>query len=332
MKKMLMFSSILFAFSASISFYAGDLKISLYGNDRYILGEEINISQCWENIGTESLYIMDKSGFPITEITVRVGGIINKDCIPSKPLAETSQRAIVPPPVPFKAGEKKLMPTIKAFEYGITNEGEYEIWVEYDALKLPEKIYNAGYQKIKVESNHIKFVVEMPRGDDLKVYRLYHNACNQITISSSELLQRFPTSTYAGYQLCKGGPSLRRAAEIDDAKRDMDWAIPKGASSEDQEKRRDTMRQGYEEYVTRVRNFLKAHPDFVKADVLRKNLAVFLLYLDKRSEAVEQLEILAKMEGKNAEEAREVLACMEGKKKIEAAPVEKSVPEPKEEK
>lgn len=327
MKKMLMFSSILFAFSASISFYAGDLKISLYGNNRYILGEEIIISQCWENIGTEPLYIMDKSGFPITEISVKVGGSINKDCIPSKPLAETSQRAIVPPPVPFKTGEKKVMPTIKAFEYGITNEGEYEIWVEYDALKLPEKIYNAGYQKIKVESNHIKFVVEMPKGDDLKVYNLYRNRCNQITIPSSEVLQRFPTSTYAGYELCKGGPSLRRAAEIDDAKRDMDWFVTPLTSPDEKSKRREMVRQGWTEKADRIIAFLKIHPDFAKADLLRRSLASYLFYLDRRSEAIEQLEILSKMEGQNAEDAREVLGCVEGKKKMEASPVEKSVPE-----
>ena len=87
------------------------------------------------------------------------------------------------------------------------------------------------------------------------------------------------------------------------------------------------MRQGWTEKADRIIAFLKIHPDFAKADMLRRSLASYLFYLDRRSEAIEQLEILSKMEGKNAEDAREVLGCMEGKKKIEAAPVEKSVPE-----
>ena len=298
---------------------AADFEISIQQCPKEVIrGVPINISCEVQNCSGQLLNVSYGShGFPITVKIYSMDGAEVEPC-----MTETGKR------YPFFEEIPPNWHKTFSFPVCIAVPGDYKAVIGLSS-KGPYK--NSKGVEIQawegnIISNCVVITMKEPVGIDKEAFDYFKG---EPLSNPTVLLQKFPTSTYAGYELCKGGPSLKRAAEIDDAKRDMDWAVPKGASPEDQQKRRDTIRQGYEEYATRVRNFLKVHPDFVKADVLRKNLAVFLLYLDRRSEAIEQLEILSKMEGKNAEEAREVLGCLEGKKKMEAAPVEKSVPEAK---
>ncbi len=301
---------------------AADFEISIQQYPKEVIkGVPINISCEVKNCSGQLLNVSyGANGFPISVIVYRMDSAEIEPC-----MTETGKR------FPFFEEIPPDWHKTFSFPLCITVPGDYKVVISLSS-KGPYK--NSKGVEVQawegnIISDYVVITLKEPIGIDKEVFNYFKG---EPLSNPSVLLQRYPTSTYAGYELCKGGPSLKRAAEIDDAKRDMDWCVPKGASPEDQEKRREIMRQGYEEYATRVRNFLKVHPDFVKADVLRKNLAVFLLYLDKRSEAIEQLEVLSKMEGQNAEDAREVLGCIEGKKKIEAAPVEKSVPAAKEEK
>lgn len=68
-------------------------------------------------------------------------------------------------------------------------------------------------------------------------------------------------------------------------------------------------------YAHAAGQFLAAHPDFVDAPLIRHQYAMCLGFTGRQSEALEQVKILARGEGKEAEEARAYLAEKESKAK-----------------
>lgn len=143
------------------------------------------------------------------------------------------------------------------------------------------------------------------------------------------LLPKYPTSTYAGYELYDHFPTLANAKldVIENQEKALQNWCDRGQSQEKILKRKQETLAELDSYANQVKIFLGCHPNFLYGNSLRKRLAVCLGLNGRVAEAMEQVELLSKGEGKEAEDAREFLGCIEGKKKIEAAPVEKSAPE-----
>lgn len=122
------------------------------------------------------------------------------------------------------------------------------------------------------------------------------------------LLQKYPTSTYAGYVLVKYGPSgsLKDASKITPEKFDERFYVV--GSDEEKEKKRKEAKQKYEDFILQARKYLALHPEFPMASLLKKEIVNALFYTDRKDEAWIEMEALSKMEGEWAEEAKAVLA------------------------
>jgi len=188
-------------------------------------------------------------------------------------------------------------------------------WNNYDAFWKGEAVSNWANIEITAPEGEdaaiwTRFRAQVPEGAcwDFHRWAVYHGA---------EILVSFPASTYAGYALAQSGPGgslswSEKWWKLTAQQRDDAWYVPQAASKAAQDARRKSVREGYEGFVQRARAFLAIHPDFAQAGILRKELANALFMLDRRDEALEQLELLAKMTGPVAEEAQKALqACGE---------------------
>ena len=124
------------------------------------------------------------------------------------------------------------------------------------------------------------------------------------------ILEKYPSSTYAGYALLKQGPalSLQGASAVTPEVRDREWYVPVSATPAEQEACRKKARESYEAFVGKAPAFFAAHPDFAETALLRKELAIALFYLDRPSQAWAEVETLSKLTGPSADEAK---ACLE---------------------
>jgi len=250
------------------------------------------------------------------------------------------------PVTPLPAGQSIVCATdlggeeIKIFQ----SPGTYEIWAEYQGPGPQEGPHMAdeaapvtNFWKGFAKSNIVTVTVVAPTGVDREAYDTYLkpyateakpllNAYTgretvvangqQITRGVNLLdaiLQRFPTSTYAGYALIHTGPggslsTFEKWWTMTARQRDDAWYVPQAASPARQEARRQLVRSNYQGFVQRAQAFLAIHPDFARADLLRKELANTLFMLDQRDEAVEEVHKLATMKGPVADEARAVLS------------------------
>ncbi len=161
-----------------------------------------------------------------------------------------------------------------------------------------------------VDSAPVTITVQAPSGEDAAAYQAFKG---DPLAHPSDLLQRFPTSTYAGYALIHTGPggslsTFEKCWTITARQRDDAWYVPQAASPARQEARRQLVRSNYQGFVQRAQAFLAIHPDFARADLLRKELANALFMLGQRDEALQEVQKLAKMSGPVAEEAKAVMA------------------------
>ena len=155
----------------------------------------------------------------------------------------------------------------------------------------------------------VSFSVVAPTGIDAQAYQAFKGHPLK---HPAELLKRFPTSTYAGYALMKMGPGgylqdSEKWVTMTPRQRDIAWAVPLGATAEKQDAHRRQRRDNLSAFVSQARTYLSLHPDFARADILRKEMANALFQLDQRDAALEQVEKLSKMKGPVAEEAQAVM-------------------------
>ncbi len=160
-----------------------------------------------------------------------------------------------------------------------------------------------------VDSSPVQLTVEAPTGVDAAAYQAFKG--NPLA-HPADLLKSFPTSIYAGYALAQSGPggSLAWSAKwgtLTARQRDDAWYVPQMASPDQQEARRQLVLGNYTAFAQRAQAFLSLHPDFARADLLRKELANALFQLDQRDAAMQQVEALSKMKGPCAEEAQALL-------------------------
>ncbi len=175
-------------------------------------------------------------------------------------------------------------------------EGEDAGWLQY-----------VGEVKKKLFQEHPERVaLKRPLGwGDVLACGFCSNEDKDIRV---DLLQKYPTSTYAGYVLVKHGPSgsLKDASKITPEKFDERFYIV--GSDEEKEKKRKEAKQKYEDFILQARKYLALHPEFPMASLLKKEIVNALFYTDRKDEAWIEMEALSKMEGEWAEEAKAVLA------------------------
>ena len=162
----------------------------------------------------------------------------------------------------------------------------------------------------RIESEICQFEVKAPTGIDLEAYNYFKG---EPLSKPQELLQKFPTSTYAGYELAKDGcedlenyVNLTSDEIIDDVL-GVRWRP-------DRDTYKEEVKAKYSEKLKMLRNFILAHPDFAEADMIHSAIARSLLILGRQNEAIEEMKILSKMEGKFAEGARRAIEKIDQEK------------------
>ncbi|NMB99485.1 MAG: hypothetical protein GYA35_04300, partial [Thermoanaerobaculaceae bacterium] len=190
-------------------------------------------------------------------------------------------------------------------------------WVEYDPSRISRFfggkdtiITNCNYYDKPIKSNVAEFEFIKPTGIDLEVYEKHHNSCNQITLTPEDLLQKYPTSTYAGYVLAEYPVelALQGYSCLDHSEECMRKWYDRGGGEESIKNRIKEAKEAMRKYNDYAKLFLELHPDFNLNGLIRKKYIMCLGFTGEEEEAQRQLEILAKGCGKEAEEAKNYLA------------------------
>jgi len=199
MKKILF--SIILIISANIllSFDAqGILQINLESpKNEYSLGEPAAITAKFINLSNNDLKIIFDFSRPRSfSININTDGKIRQDCIRRLEFAKMTEL-----PSKIIKPNDSIQKEILLSEYGIVDEGVYDIWIVYDTIKLLEHSIKNDSPRIKIESNHFKIKLTRPIGLDLKAFEQYADKCNEVGEINLRLLKEFPTSIYAAWMI-----------------------------------------------------------------------------------------------------------------------------------
>ena len=292
--------------------------------EEYILGESILFSyECMNNSSKTITFAYNLS--PLSPLmNIRVKGPIKKDCILNKRLPEW----VWPAHFDLAPNQSKVS-GFSQYDIGIVDEGKYEIWIEYDSTSMIADWDKIDAVRCKAESNHILIHIVKPIGIDAEAFAKHKNGCNQIELSESDILQKFPTSTYAAYIIYQSsGAKGTMASEPTNIAK----AITCGSINYPESVPDDTGKwkggwqsltaENYPKWRDKWFDIvLKNHPDIWFADALRLRRAVED-YSHKRTESLlTDIETLAKTGNPDvAKKAQEILAALksvEGEKKKE---------------
>ena len=223
----------------------------------------------------------------------------------------------------LKPGETKITPNANSEGLVLSQPGRYDVRAELQSTGVsagptvyPNPPRYDYFWKGHAISNTCSVDILAPTGVDAAAYQAFKG--NPLA-HPVDLLKRFPTSTYAGYALVQSGPggSLAWSAKwgtLTARQRDDAWYVPQMASPDQQEARRQLVLGNYTAFAQRAQVFLSLHPDFARADLLRKELANALFQLDQRDAAMQQVEALSKMKGPCADEAQALIASIQAAK------------------
>jgi hypothetical protein len=185
-------------------------KIEVPKNE-YVVGEPIMIRETLENTGNApgaiAFDLIPES--PVIKVVAK--GTLRQECMhewPSVKWISLAHRTI--------AVEERIEREVQADWFGITDEGDYEVWVVYDTTSLSSDWAGVGVALETVESNHENFSIRRAQGDDQAALAQYGDKCNRVRVDSREwsdrLMRDFPNSTYASWIALRRlfGPDSRR--------------------------------------------------------------------------------------------------------------------------
>lgn len=177
----------------------------------YVVGEPIVIRETLENTGNApgaiAFDLIPES--PVIKVVAK--GTLRQECMhewPSVKWKTLAHRTIA-------VGERRER-EVQADWFGITDEGDYEVWVVYDPTSLSSDWTSVGVALETVESNHVKISIRSAQGDDRAALAQYGDKCNRVHVDSREwsdrLMRDFPNSTYASWIALRRlfGPDSRR--------------------------------------------------------------------------------------------------------------------------
>ncbi len=182
----------------------------------------------------------------------------------------------------------------------ISCQGPYPIYTGGQQTGL----FNAWNGTVVSEEAHIE--ITKPAGVDLEAFNAF-NGCPRC--DEKKLLERFPTSTYAGYALWSPiRPMTTNRLEClnDPDKALRDYAFRGGTEENTLAGIQQTL-EDLRAYAKPLGLFLEAHPEFPHAQDLRKRYAMCLGLTGRMSDALVQIATLAKGTGKEADEAKAFL-------------------------
>ena len=273
----------------------------------YILGETINVTMTWKN-DSDKPASLAYGGCLFTPVThLHIEGPVRSACAQELPTAD-----LIPGASKLGPMQEKASGGFPGDLMGIVDQGDYEIWVEYDTRSLDASWAQFGVFPTLIESNHFKFKISAPSGLDATVFQKHHNACNQIALKPDDILTRYPESTYAGHVLAHrsvpfGTDPFRLMDDPDKTYRDH-WSDPASTPENFQVHIKEAL-AAWSAYAKPAGLFLAAHPDFRYAPLIRHQYSICLGLTGHLAEAIEQVKILAKGEGKEADEAKAYLAA-----------------------
>jgi hypothetical protein len=127
--------------------------------------------------------------------------------------------------------------------------------------------------------------------------------------SGDIILSKFPGSNYAGYFLWQRVPSEARwdMSVLNDADGHLRRWCDRGGGEANTQAHLSAARQSMVTYAKKAAAFLQAHPDYAYNHEIRRGYAMSLGLTGRMSEALVEVEILAKGLGKEADEARAFL-------------------------
>ena len=281
------------------------LRVSSPATD-YILGEEISVSVTWKNESDKPVSLA-YGGYLYTPVTnLHIEGPVRSACAKEPPRAD-----LIPGASKLEPMKEKAAGGFSGDLMGIVDQGDYEIWVEYDTRSLDPSWAQFGVFPTHIESNHFRFKISAASGLDATVFQNHANACNQIALSPGDILSRYPASTYAGHVLAHrsvpfGTDPLSLMDDPDKTYRDH-W-FSRASTPENFQTHIKEATAAWTAYAKPAGIFLAAHPEFRYAPLIRHQYAMCLGLTGCLPEAIEQVKILAKGEGKEADEAKAYLA------------------------
>lgn len=268
----------------------------------FILGEPIPCLVTVVNPSSAPLTFAFSLSPPSRTVAFNLVGPVRAECKAERKYVE--EGLMGDPPV-LGAEQTFTVGVLDLRDLGVVDEGNYEFWIDYDSEKL--EALKTKPSQVKTQSNHLRITLTAPAEIDAAVFANYSNRCNQITLTPNDLLSRFPTSTYAGYELAKGAKeNLQDYINMSYEDRDEVLGV-RGLLPEKQDAYRKERMAYFEEKLRLLQEFIAHRPDFVQADRIRSGISFYLLILGRQKEAIEEMKILSRMDGRWAEGAKKAL-------------------------
>ena len=266
----------------------------------YVLGEPIHVTGTVTNVSGRDLTIPRGGGRGLRVFfsVERSDGLIWRDCreilVRAKPRLFSEE---VPP-----GWRETLVDTLDCLD----DPGTYVIHLEV--------VSEGGYPEVdpqaasawsgRAVSSPVEIRLTEPVDEDLEAFEVLRDP----VAHRRELLERFPTSTYAGYALVHGRPwPLDPVAELELRRSRDSTANEEPAVRRQSERIEREQWQLSEERARLIANYLEARPDFVYADFMRLELATRLAYVERYDEARVLCEQLVTRRSVEAEKARALL-------------------------
>ena len=271
------------------------LQINLESaRNEYFLGEPAAITATFINLSNNDLKIIFDFSRPRSfSINLNTDRKIRQDCI----LREEVGKIFNLPSKIIKPNDL-IQKEILLSDYGIIDEGVYDIWIVYNTIKLLEHSIKNDSPRIRVESNHLKIILLEPAGINLKAFEKYANKCNQVGEINHKILKEFPTSIYAAWMIFG---RLNNPEGWEPEKMKMliaknlypnleyifDYYSPTGA-------RFLTKKEAKEWEITSAEQILANHSDFPYARRLRLVIAVDTIALGNKEKGIKLLQEIAR--------------------------------------
>lgn len=165
---------------------------------------------------------------------------------------------------------------------------------------------------VKISQGSVQFTIIKPDATDKEAYDYFRG---KPMSKPSDLLQKYPTSTYAGYAIINYPIELQsqsfRSALSEPEEYMRKW-YDRGGGEESVQKRIKEAKEQMNKYIEYAEGFLKAHPDFHLNGLIRRKYIMCLGFTGRKEEALKQMEILSKGEGKEAQEAKKFIDELKG--------------------
>ncbi len=199
---------------------------------------------------------------------------------------------------------------------GVGGAGVYKVWVEYDGRKVP---WDECFHGV-IRSPEYTFQIKEPEGVDKEIFDLWQRQNPESppclfpmnmepNISDKEvLLEKYPTSTYAGWVLINEGYYYIRPENWQNIK--ISAYIKESLYKNDRSV--ESMKEYAGERIEKLKEYLKERPDFALSDWMRFEISFWNAYQGNYKQAKEEAESLIKVskDERAKTKAEELLKCL----------------------